>query len=221
MRLHSKDHAGSKSYSSPAPSRAGTEIAPSHGGEASVNDNLDPQLTDDSRTAPSLAPTVPMDRQIVPARQEGLNPADQSGYDLMWPDSEQLFRTIVSSGSDAGQQSGGVFLSYASPVSPQAGAARFGDQPPSIDLSPGGESGQVVSGVRNMVHSQVWRLGPNDGRFADEVSLPTSHLLSMSMPLTRSSSTSACTCSSYASYPPFLYSTGLHSSSATVCNHCC
>ena len=221
MRLHSKDHAGSKSYSSPAPSRAGTEIAASQRGEDSVNDNVDPQLTDTPCTAPSSTPTVTMDRQLVPVRQEGLIAPDQSGYDLMWPDSEQLFRTIVSSGSEAGQQSGGVFLSYASPVSPQAGAARFGDQPPSIDLSPGDESGQLVSGVKNMVHSQVRRPSSHDGRFADRISLPTSHLLSMSMPLTRSSSTSAYTCSSCASYPPFLYSTGLHSSSVTVYNHCC
>ena len=220
MRLHSKDHAGSKSYSPLAPSRAGTETAPSQEGETSINDNVDPQLTDNPQaTSSSIA--VPIDGQLVPVRQESLIPPDQSRYDLMWPDSEQLFRTIVSSGSDAGQPSGGVFLSYASPVSPQAGAAGFGDQPPSIDLTPGGESGQMVSSVRNMVHSQVMHLVPNNGRIADELSLPMSHPLSMSMSLTRSSSMSAYTCSSYASYQPFLYSTDLHSSSVTVCDRYC
>lgn len=120
-----------------------------------------PGLSDQISIAGSVS--IPDDQHVIPEQnviQTMLPPSVDLDFDLMWPDSEDLFETLMATEMNTQWQiplttlpisSKSLYTSNATFGSPNA----FQEQPHSIEHIPSGESHQAVHNVSNMVTSLV------------------------------------------------------------------
>jgi hypothetical protein len=104
----------------------------------------------------------------MPGTEQGTPPVVQNGplsadldFDLVWPDSEDLFETLMASESTNHWQVplGTLPISTRSSNATFATAGSFHDKGPAIGAIPSGESRQAVHNVSEMVTALVCPLG--------------------------------------------------------------
>ncbi len=159
-RIHSRHKAARKAPSSEA--SFGARLPTPESSHASL---------DLSQSTPYQAPQQPLN---VFAQDDALDgylgdlPSNHIDFDLIWPDSESLFQSILSSDTSSQWQLplGTLpFPSLISSTSPRISheSPRFGEQPESIGSIPHGGNNRAVQDVSKMITNEVRSLrGPPD-----------------------------------------------------------
>lgn len=163
-----------------------------------------------------------------PSMMQHISPSVELDFDLMWPDAEDLFETLLATEATNKWQMPLTTLPMSSrPIYPssnmfeQPSPGTFGDSGSLISPIPSGESHRAVHNVSEMVSSLVSSTCQRSGNYADAAN---SHQVSRQLwkqPLShRFSWMSVYICSSCASYQRFLYFIEPRLYFESVDNHC-
>lgn len=101
------------------------------------------------------------DKSLPPVLQQGLHQGTELDFDLIWPDSEDLFQTIMSTDTTHQFQMPVGALPFSVSASPApsdlafATPTSFDERPSSIGAIPSGGNTQAVQDVSKMVSNLV------------------------------------------------------------------